>query len=475
MVRPDAGLNRRNFVSRGFGASGVGALGAMLPGCGILRPTPAPAMRRQDRGRVAIVGAGVAGLAAATALRDMGLRDVVVLEARDRIGGRIWTDSIGGGVPVDLGASWIHGVDGNPIAAIAAEYGMDLSPTDYGNASVHFAGGDDTHRTRNRLVRGFWASARSAPNAPLRTIYEQYARSLAEKDKHVLAYVLNTVVEHEFGADIADLSFQSVSRGGTFPGHDAVFATGYGQVVDCLAQGLDIRLEHPVTQIDYAGPGVVLRTGPGTIFDAAGAIVTVPLGVLKSGSPVFQPVLPRRNRRAIDQLGMGVLNKTCLLFDDVFWDGFRDKHVELIGYVGAETGQWAETLNLYPYTGQPILMMFNAGSYGERIEAMPDADVVSQAVAALADMYGSVPRPKDSLVTRWRSDPRSYGSYSYVPVGSSFARHLDLASPVDGKVFFAGEATHRDYPATVHGAYLSGVRAAREVAMHADAAAQRLA
>ena len=286
-----------------------------------------------------------------------------------------------------------------------------------------------------------------------------------------MAYVLNTVVEHEFGADIADVSFDSVSGGDTFAGNDALFAAGYGQIIDRLAQGLDIRLEHPVTTIDYSGQRVVLGTGPGMTFDAAVAIVTVPLGVLKSGSPVFQPALPSRKRRAIDQLGMGVLNKTCLLFDNVFWQ----EDVELIGYVGAETGQWSETLNLYPYTGQPILMMFNAGSYGARIEAMPDAEVVSQALASLADMYGSVPRPKDARITRWRSDPWSYGSYSYVPVGSSFRRHVDLARPVDGKVFFAGEATHRDYPATVHGAFLSGVRAAREVAMQVDAPVERLA
>ena len=254
-------------------------------------------------------------------------------------------------------------------------------------------------------------------------------------------------------------------------GADALFAAGYGQIVDCLAKGLDIRLEHPVTQIDYAGRRVVLRTGPGTTFDAAMAIVTVPLGVLKSGSPVFQPALPRRKRRAIDQLGMGVLNKTCLLFDDVFWQ----QAVELVGYVGAETGQWAETLNLYPYTGQPILMMFNAGSYGARIEAMSDTEIVAEALEALADMYGPVPPPKDALITRWRSDPWSYGSYSYVPVGASFRRHSDLARPVDGKVFFAGEATHRDCPATVHGAFLSGVRAAREVAMQVDAPAEGLA
>ena len=362
-----------------------------------------------------IVGAGIAGLAAATALRDLGLRDVVVLEARDRVGGRIWTDRIGHGVPVELGASWIHGVQGNPITAIAAENGIDITATDYDNASVHFHGGDDAHPTRDRLVRDFRVLARSTPDASLRAVYEQYARSLAERDRHLLAYVLNTVVEHEFGADIADLSFESVSGGGTFPGHDAVFATGYGQVIDCLAQGLDIRLDHPVTAIDYAGPGVVLRTGAGPTFEAAAAIVTVPLGVLKSGSPVFQPALPHRKRRAIERLGMGVLNKTCLLFDDVFWGGFPDRHVELIGYAGAETGQWAETLNLYPYTRQPLLMMFNAGSYGARIEAMPDAEIVSQALAALVDMYGPVPRPKHALITRWRSDPWSYGSYSYVP------------------------------------------------------------
>lgn len=465
-------MNRRNFVGRGFGAAGVGTVGAVLPGCGILRPSPGTAAPRHGRGRVAVVGAGIAGLGVATALRDMGLQDVVVLEARDRVGGRIWTGRIGRGTPVDLGASWIHGVEGNPIAAIAAENGIDISPTDYDNASVHFHGGDEARPTRDgRLVRGLWASARRAPKAPLRAVYERYAGSLGERDKHFLAYVLNTVVEHEFGADIADLSFESVSGGGTFAGHDALFARGYSQVVECLAKGLDIRLRQPVTRIDYAGPGVVVYTGAGTTFEAAVAVVTVPLGVLKSGFPVFQPALPSRKRRAIDQLGMGVLNKTCLLFDEVFWQ----KDIELIGYVGAETGQWAEALNLYHYTRQPILMMFNAGSYGARIEAMSDAEVVPQALAALADMYGPVPRPKDALITRWGSDPWSYGSYSYVPVGSSFGRHLDLARPVDGKVFFAGEATHRDYPATVHGAFLSAVRAAREVARQQDRAVETLA
>lgn len=420
--------------------------------------------------RVAIIGAGIAGLAVATALRDTGHRDVVVLEARDRIGGRIWTSRIGDDVPVDLGASWVHGVEGNPITRIAAENGIDLSATDYGNASVHVHGGAEARPTRDGLVRGFWALARRRPNAPLRAVYERYAVSLSDKDRHFLAYVLNTAVEHEFGADIADLSFRSVNGGEEFAGHDAVFAAGYGQIVDCLAEGFDIRLEHPVTHIDYSGPGVVLHTGAGA-FQADAVVVTVPLGVLKAGSLVFRPDLPRRTRRAIDELGMGVLNKTCLLFDDVFWQ----KDVELIGYVGSKTGQWAETLSLHPYTGQPILMMFNAGSYGARIEAMSDAEIVEQALAALEGMYGQVPPPKDAQVTRWGSDPWSHGSYSYVPARSSFRRHSDLARPVDNKLFFAGEATHQDYPATVHGAFLSGVRAARQVVVSVEEVAGRFA
>ena len=442
----------------------------MMPGCGVLRPASGRTVSPSAAGRVVIVGAGIAGLAAATALRDMGLHDIVVLEARDRIGGRIWTTQIGDGVPVDLGASWIHGVEGNPITRIAAENKIDLSPTDYGNASVRFPGSEQAHPTRDGLVRGFWALARKHPNDSLRAVYERYAASLVEKDKHFLAYRLNTDVEHEFGADIADLSFRSVRGGEEFSGHDAVFAGGYRQIVDQLAEGLDIRLEHPVTHIDYTGRGVVVRTGVGTL-PADAVVVTVPVGVLKAGSLVFRPALPRRTRRAIDELGMGVLNKTCLLFDDAFWD--RD--VEMIGYVGARTGRWAETLNLYPYTARPVLMMFNAGSYGARIEAMADAEIVDHALTALEAMYGRVPRPRDALITRWRSDQWSFGSYSYVPARASFRRHQDLARPIDNKLFFAGEATHQDYPATVHGAFLSGVRAAREIAVAADRGAAGLA
>ena len=108
-------------------------------------------------------------------------------------------------------------------------------------------------------------------------------------------------------------------------------------------------------------------------------------------------------------------------------------------------------------------MMFNAGAYGARIERLSDQEIVRQALAALASMYGIVPPPRDALITRWRSDPWTHGSYSYVPAGSSFERYAELGEPVEARLFFGGEATDDENPSTVHGAYLSGIRAAEQI------------
>lgn len=404
----------------------------------------------------------MAGLAAAAELHALGFDDVAILEARDRIGGRLWTDAIGGNIPVDLGASWIHGVDGNPITAIARENGIATHPTDYDNQVVHFHDAERRSPSARRALRRFWRLAERQPDTDLQAVHEQLLESdpLTAPDRRHLDYLLNTIVEHEHAADLRNLSLESIEGGDAYGGHDAVFPGGYGQVADVLADGLDIPLLQAVTEIDYAGTDIILTTAGGAIFEAMRVVVTVPLGVLKQDLISFLPALPLRKRGAIDGLGMGVLNKTCLLFDDVFWDS----DVELIGYVGARKGQWAETLNLYPYTGHPILMMFNAGAYGARIERLSDREIVAQAVAALASMYGVIPPPGDALITRWRSDPWARGSYSYVPAGSSYQRYAELGEPVGDKLFFAGEATHAGFPSTVHGAFLSGVRAARQIA-----------
>lgn len=445
-----AKLTRRAFCKGALAAAGIASTAAVKSG------SP-----RRSRS-VVIVGAGVAGLAAANELRGNGFEDVVILEARDRIGGRIWTDTIGGDIPIDLGASWIHGVDGNPISAIARDNRIATSPTDYDNEVEHFASVGRPRLPAGEVLRRFWELAENQPDGTLQSTYEQYLTTYAPGDpeKHYLQYLLNTIVEHEYGADIGDLSLMSIESGSAYAGQDVVFPGGYRQIVDTLADGVTIRLRQAVTEIDYSGIGVALTTAAGATFEASRVIVTVPLGVLKKGRVSFRPSLPPRKRGAVARLKMGVLNKTCLLFDEVFWD----EDIEFIGRVGAEKGHWAETLNLYPHTGQPILMMFNAGTYGARLEQYSDPQIVEDAVAVLTDMYGDVPAPRDARITRWNSDQWTHGAYSFVPAGSSFEQYAVLGEPVDDTVFFAGEATHHDYPATVHGAFLSGVRAARQIA-----------
>ena len=450
------------MVGRSLAAFGVGAVGSVLPGCGILaRSGVDSAAPSGIRERVVVVGAGIAGLAAAAELRSKGFEDIVVLEARDRVGGRIWTGRIGDGIPVDLGASWIHGVKGNPITALARENAIETSTTDYDNRVVHFHGGGEPPQGTNAILRGFRQLARKRPNASLASVYEEHvgAAGLNEHERQYLDYQINTVVEHEFGTDFANLSLTSITGDQALPGRDVVFPDGYAQIVDALATDLDIRCGEAVTAINHGGSTVILTTGTGATYEAARVIVTIPLGVLQRGRPAFDPALPMRKQRAIKRLGMGVLNKTCLLFDEVFWE----EDTEMIGYVGPRTGEWAETLSLYPYTGSPILMMFNAGTYAAEIERLSDDKTAASALAALAEMYGTVPRPTDIRVTRWQSDVWSRGAYSYVPAGESFAQHAELGKPVGERLFFAGEATSEDHPATVHGAYMTGVRAARQV------------
>ncbi len=412
--------------------------------------------------RVVIVGAGIAGLAAAAELRASGFANVVVLEARDRIGGRIWTDTFGGGIPIDLGASWIHGVKGNPISAIASDLGIATSPTDYDNDVVHFHDGGAPPEHAEDILDGFWSSARKRPRQSLAAAYSSYAATgeLGVRERRYLAHELNTIVEHEFGADVGRLSLESITGGRAYRGRDVVFPGGYRQILDALVPGLDIRCADAVISIDYADSPIVVTVASGATYEASAVIVTLPLGVLKQGAVSFRPALPAPKQRAMELLQMGVLNKTCLLFDEVFWE----QDAQVIGYVGRAPGQWAETLNLYPATGLPMLMMFNAGNVATELERLSDADTVALALAALGEMYGTTPQPRDARVTRWFSDPWSHGAYSYVPIGASFEQHAELAAPIDSRLFFAGEATTKDYPATVHGAYLTGQRAAAQIA-----------
>ncbi|MBK9781624.1 MAG: FAD-dependent oxidoreductase [Anaerolineales bacterium] len=174
----------------------------------------------------------------------------------------------------------------------------------------------------------------------------------------------------------------------------------------------------------------------------------------------MEPQLPESKQSAIKRLAMGVLNKVYLKFPETFWD----EDIQTISYMGEELGEWSDWLSFAPFTGEPVLMAFHGGDKGFALEDLSDDDIHKGAMNALRMMFGDdIPEPEGMLVTRWGKDPFAFGAYSHIPPFASGADYDALFEPVDDVLFFAGEATWREYPSTVHGAYLSGVAAAEEI------------
>jgi monoamine oxidase len=418
---------------------------------------------------IIVVGAGAAGLGAARLLQEEGY-DVIILEGRKRSGGRVWTDYSWPGSPLDLGASWIHGSKGNPLTELAKEFKVKTLPTDYDALLIYTPQGKPlTDDEQDKLTTRFEALLEAVDEAreeaeedmSLQAAFDHAltGQNLSLRQKLELNYAINTLIEHEYAADVADLSLFYWDEGDDFAGGDVLFPGGYDQIIKGLAKGLEIKLEHVVQKVEYDQTGVTLTTNRG-VFEAKRAVITLPLGVLKQGSVEFSPPLPAAKRAAIQRLGMGLLNKLYLRFPKAFWA----EEPEFLDYIPNRKGEWAEWLNIYHYTGQPILVGFNAGRYGRQIEKLTNQEIIKAALGTLRTIYGaSIPDPEAWLITRWVADPFAGGSYSYLPPNASSEDRDALAEPVADRLFFAGEATSRQYPATVHGALLSGRRAAKQI------------
>jgi monoamine oxidase len=426
-----------------------------------------------DGATVIVIGAGISGLAAARVLTEEGY-SVIVVEARERVGGRIWTDHSWPGIPLDMGASWIHGSEDNPITNLARELDVTTAMTNYDNTWLWDTDGqpvedDDHDEIDNRFVEMLDdldgerddMDESDEDDMALGDAVEDWidAKRPDATTIRQLAYSVNTAIEHEYAADIADLSFYYFDGGDSFDGDDLLFPDGYSQIVHGLAEGLDVRLGHVVRKVHWNADGVTVTTSQET-FDADFAVVTLPQGVLKAGYVTFSPALPEEKLRAIERMRMGILNKVYLRFPRIFWP----EEPDMLGYVSERKGEWTEWLNIAHYTGQPVLLAFNAADYGRAIEDLTDDEIVAAAMATLRTMFGDdIPEPEASLITRWGADPYAHGSYSFMALGANPDHYDDLAAPVGGRVFFAGEATSADFAATVHGAYLSGLRAAEEI------------
>lgn len=454
-------IHRRTFLLH---------LKALLAGAAAAEPiSPRPSRAGSGRKRrVLVVGAGFAGLAAARRLHALG-HEVQVLEGRQRVGGRIHTSREWADLPLDLGATWIHGVRGNPITGLAAAAKARLLETRYEDHVAYQTGGRRftlaEERARevlgDQIAKGIRQAQGADRDIALAAAAAEWIGPGAPADTVRLArFILNAEYEQEYAGGIGELSTHWFDSDKSFGGGDRFPAEGYQGLIDDLARGLDLKTGHTVLAIDWSGPVSRVTTNAGE-FTADQVLVTLPLGVLKAGDVGFEPALPEGKRQAIDRLGMGVLNKCCLRFPRAFWP----EDVDWIEYVPEVHGRWSQWFSLMKAARQPVLLGFNAADEGRALESLADAEIVAGAMETLRAIYGArIPDPIGHQITRWAGDPFARGSYSFNALGSTPEMRKVLARPLGNRLFFAGEATSTAHFGTTHGAYLSGIRAAREMA-----------
>ncbi|KAK4405111.1 Lysine-specific histone demethylase 11 [Sesamum angolense] len=415
------------------------------------------------KGSVIVVGAGLSGLVAARQLIFLGFK-VVVLEGRARPGGRVRTKKMNGtdGSVVgaaDLGGSVLTGINGNPLGVLARQLGFplhkvrDICPLYLPNGRMVNSDVDSKVEVSfNKLLdrvcklrQGIMEEIRSV-DISLGTALEAFRRvyKVAEEplERMLLDWHLANL-EYANATLMSNLSMAFWDQDDPYEmGGDHCFIPGGNErLIRALAEDLPIFYDHPVESVRYGSDGVLVYAG-GQEYRSDMVLCTVPLGVLKKGEIEFVPELPQRKKDAIERLGFGLLNKVAILFPYDFWGG----EIDTFGHLTEDPNMRGEFFLFYSYSsvaGGPLL--------------------VALGLEKLLPKGIAVPDPVQAVCTRWGQDQFSYGSYSYVAIGASGDDYDILAENVADRVFFAGEATNKQYPATMHGAFLSGMREAAHI------------
>lgn len=446
-------INRREFL----GYSSMFLLGACA--------APGRAGRflaSTGRKRVLVIGAGMAGLSAASRLaKDF---DVMIVEGRDRIGGRIYTTRSPGGAPLELGANWIHGGEKNPVHGLARHYGLRLIPTQNDFSNIYVGGRamptpdykkafamfervkEDLYRRRSRGER--FESFAEAFKAALRK------PEFAEQER-LVRHFTRVNIEDNYAADAEEISFSLWDKDIGFEGSDFVISSGYTSLLEKLGQGLDIRLNTEIQSVSLTGAGAEARDTRGQIYAADFVVVTVPLGVLKKGKIKFDPPLPAPKRDAISRIGFGVYDKTAVTFQGAG----LEKLPHWLELPGGKLPLWFNFRSAFP---EQILVALSSGAQAREAEAMRDDALFEAVEKSMREVHKGFDarRVKVLARTRWAEDPFAYGSYSYPHVSEAAGSREELFRPVGGRIYFAGEACQADHLGSVHAAYISGQRAA---------------
>ncbi|MCT8003484.1 FAD-dependent oxidoreductase [Sphingomonas sanguinis] len=399
--------------------------------------------------RTVVIGGGAAGIAAARTLHDAG-HEVLLIEAADHLGGRALSKRLPSGHVVDHGCGWLHSARRNRWTAIAEQSGFTI---DRRSPNWQVQWNDlrfppDEKRASGKAYARFEDAAMAALDGPDRPLSDFVAKDDPWRP------MIDAISGYANGASLAEVSLHDWAAYENAATDDNwAVVEGYGTVVANHAAGLTVRTGVMATRIDHRGKTIRIETSAGTI-EADHVIVAVPTTVLAEGNLTFDPPLPAKQEAAA-ALPLGIADKVFLSVEGPLpWPA----HAHL---TGDPHSACTASHRLSPF-GWPIVESFFGGPCAEALEE--DGAAAAFAIDELVALLGSDWRRRFTPLgaTRWRHAPLIGGSYSHARVGHANARQ-GLAEPVDGRLFFAGEACSREDFSTAHGAYETGLAAARAI------------
>lgn len=420
-----------------------------------------------------IIGAGISGLEAGRLLGEQGVK-TLILEGRNRTGGRIHSIRSEQGHVVDLGATWIHGIHGsiptgiysNPLWDLTQEANLPTRGTEALDFQI-FSNDNNLAEDVVDWLDEFMRFVREETRLASADIsFGHYAtlfvkeKQFDSKQEEIFYSSLHYLIENTEGAQLNEISAKGVLDLTTvFYGEEHMFhQDGFMALTDYIAKSAgEIQLNKIVKQVNVKDTSVEVLTQDGRTYRSRYVLMTVPLGVLKSRQITFEPALPRWKLNAIDRLGYGHLEKAILVWDKAWWNSTHLYFLRVSPKI-THFGYW---VNLNKWNDKPALISFFPGNSEYRQRFINDKQkMISDIHLTLQEMFPNtdIPMPSESYLTTWREDPFSLGSYSYISVNQKYEDPSYLGEPIGDRLLFAGEATSQDSYGFAHGALLSARR-----------------